>query len=229
MVFQVFSLSPLHRVRSREFSFCHWLKVFRQGHASTALHLPTYAAPQSKFLSPTTSEALNKSRPLSTSVHNLVDCSFRPPQLAHCSNTRILNPLPNWIAFQQPPQFIICTGLPVYDLKTDSNFCISAISRNLNLPFLNTLQEGLTELEAIQQELHDSQTYILQGSAPLDMLAQVQEAVTYLSNQHWAILQLTRIASNLLAVIQALLHSENETSSAFHPYCLDYFRRAVYC
>jgi hypothetical protein len=75
--------------------------------------------------------------------------------------------------------------------------------------FLNTLQERLNELETVQQELYNAQTYLLQESAPL--LAQVREAVNYLSNQHWAILQLTRIASHLRAVIQALLHSTNET------------------
>jgi len=77
--------------------------------------------------------------------------------------------------------------------------------------FLNTLQERLNELETVQQELYDAQTYLLQESAPLEVLAQVREAVNYLSNQHWAILQLTCIASHLWAVIQALLHSTNET------------------
>jgi hypothetical protein len=78
--------------------------------------------------------------------------------------------------------------------------------------FLNTLQVRLTELEVIQQEIQEVQSFLIERKADLDILQQIGQAVTYLSEQQWAILQLTRITSNLLAVVQALLFSENETS-----------------
>jgi hypothetical protein len=78
--------------------------------------------------------------------------------------------------------------------------------------FLNTLQVRLNEVEVAQQEIRDVQTFLIEREANLDILQQIGQTVTYLSEQQWAILQLTRIASNLLAVVQALLFSGNETS-----------------
>jgi hypothetical protein len=83
--------------------------------------------------------------------------------------------------------------------------------------FLNTLQERLNELEVVQQELREVQTFLLERETDLDILDQIGQAVTYLSEQQWAILQLTRIASNLLAVVQALLFSGTETSIISRP------------
>jgi hypothetical protein len=79
--------------------------------------------------------------------------------------------------------------------------------------FLKTLQEPLNELEVVQQELQEVQTFLIEREADLNILHQIGQAVTCLSKQQWAILQLTRIASNLLAVVQALLFSGNETSA----------------
>ena len=73
--------------------------------------------------------------------------------------------------------------------------------------FLNTLELQLGELEETQQELNKAQTWLLQNSAPLYALTYISTVSTYLANQYQAILQLTRITSQLLAVIQALLHS----------------------
>jgi hypothetical protein len=54
--------------------------------------------------------------------------------------------------------------------------------------FLNTLQVGLNEVEVVQQEIQEVQTFLIQRKADLDII------------------------SNLLAVVQALLCSGNETS-----------------
>jgi hypothetical protein len=78
--------------------------------------------------------------------------------------------------------------------------------------FLNTLQVHLNELEVVQQEIQEVQSFLIERKADLDILQQIGQAVTYLSEEQWAILQLTCIASNLLAVVQALLFSGNETS-----------------
>ena len=78
--------------------------------------------------------------------------------------------------------------------------------------FLNTLQVGLNEVEVVQQEIQEVQSFLIECEADLDILQQNGQAVTYLLEQQWAILQLTCIASNLLAVVQALLFSGNETS-----------------
>jgi hypothetical protein len=83
--------------------------------------------------------------------------------------------------------------------------------------FLNTLQECLNELEVVQQELREVQTFLLERKADLDILHQIGQAVTYLSEQQWAILQRTCIASNLLAVVHALLFSGTETSANSRP------------
>jgi hypothetical protein len=71
--------------------------------------------------------------------------------------------------------------------------------------FLNTLQVRLNELEVVHQEAREVQTFLIEHEADLDILQQIGQTVTYRSEQQWAILQLTRIASNLLAVVQALL------------------------
>jgi hypothetical protein len=79
-------------------------------------------------------------------------------------------------------------------------------------PFLNTLQVRLNELEVIHQETREVQTFLIEREADLNILQQIGQTVTYLSEQQWAILQLMRIASNLLAVVQALLFSGTDTS-----------------
>jgi hypothetical protein len=78
--------------------------------------------------------------------------------------------------------------------------------------FLNILQVRLNEVEVVQQEIQEVQSFLIECEADLDILQQNGQAVTYLLEQQWAILQLTCIASNLLAVVQALLFSGNETS-----------------
>jgi hypothetical protein len=78
--------------------------------------------------------------------------------------------------------------------------------------FLNTLQVRLNELAVVLQEIQEVQSFLIEREADLDILQQIGQAVIYLSEQQWAILQLTRIASNLLAVVQALRFSGNETS-----------------
>jgi hypothetical protein len=76
--------------------------------------------------------------------------------------------------------------------------------------FLNTLQVFLSEVEVVQQKIRNVQTFLIEREADLDILQHIGQTVTYLSEQQWAILQLTHIASNLLAVVQALLFSGNE-------------------
>ncbi len=78
--------------------------------------------------------------------------------------------------------------------------------------FLNTLQVRLNKLEVVQQEIREVQTFLIEREADLDILQQKGQTVTYLLEQQWAILQLMCIASNLLAVVQALLFSSTETS-----------------
>jgi hypothetical protein len=73
--------------------------------------------------------------------------------------------------------------------------------------YLDILQTRLDKLEEVQQEIYDAQTYLLQNLAPLHVLAYVDTTVTYLSQQHQAIHQLIHITSNLLRIIQALIHS----------------------
>jgi hypothetical protein len=68
--------------------------------------------------------------------------------------------------------------------------------------FLNTPHTHLQELEEAQEELYEAQTWLLQNSAPLYILANQETAVTYLSNHHHALIQLNRITSHLLAIVQ---------------------------
>jgi hypothetical protein len=105
----------------------------------------------------------------------------------------------------------------VHGFTTKPNLCLLRFLETETRQFLNTLQERLNELEVVQRELREVQTFLLEREADLDILHQIGQAVTYLSEQQWAILQLMHIASNLLAVVQALLFSGTKTSANSRP------------
>jgi hypothetical protein len=75
----------------------------------------------------------------------------------------------------------------------------------------------LEQIEEAQAELYDAQTWLLENGAPLCILANQNTASTYLSNHHLALVELLRITSHLLAVVQALLYSGTEPASLTTP------------
>jgi hypothetical protein len=79
--------------------------------------------------------------------------------------------------------------------------------------FLRTLHTCLEQLEEAQTEIYEAQTWLLENNAPLCILANQDKADTYLSNHHLALIELIRIKTHLLAVIQALLHSGAKSPS----------------
>ncbi len=79
--------------------------------------------------------------------------------------------------------------------------------------FTTTLLTRLEQIEEAQAELYGVQTWLLENGAPLCILANQNTASTYLSNHHLALVELLRITSHLLAVVQALLYSGTEPAS----------------
>jgi hypothetical protein len=76
--------------------------------------------------------------------------------------------------------------------------------------FTTTLLTRLEQIETAKEELYKAQTWLLQNGAPLCILANQNTASNYLSNHHLALVELLRITSHLLAVVQALLYSVAE-------------------
>ena len=83
--------------------------------------------------------------------------------------------------------------------------------------FTTTLLTRLEQIEEAQAELYDAQTWLLENGAPLCIQANQNTASTYLSNHHLALVELLRITSHLLAVVQALLYSGTEPASPTTP------------
>jgi len=78
--------------------------------------------------------------------------------------------------------------------------------------FRAILYTRLEQLEEAQTEIYDTQTWLLENNAPLFILANQSTAVPYLSNHSLALIELKGITTDLLAVIQALLHSGMNSS-----------------
>jgi hypothetical protein len=79
--------------------------------------------------------------------------------------------------------------------------------------FTTTLLTRLEQIKEAQAERYGVQTWLLENGAPLCILANQNTASTYLSNHHLALVELLRITSHLLAVVQALLYSGTEPAS----------------
>jgi hypothetical protein len=75
----------------------------------------------------------------------------------------------------------------------------------------------LEQIEEAQAELYNAQTWLLENGAPLCILADQNTASTYLSNHHLALVELLRITSHILAVVQALLYSGTKPTSPTTP------------
>jgi hypothetical protein len=75
----------------------------------------------------------------------------------------------------------------------------------------------LEQIEEDQAELYNAQTWLLENGAPLCILADQNTASTYLSNHHLALVELLRITSHILAVVQALLYSGTKPTSPTTP------------
>jgi hypothetical protein len=75
----------------------------------------------------------------------------------------------------------------------------------------------LEQIEEAQAELYNAKTWLLVNGAPLCILANQNTASTYLSNHHLALVELLRITSHILAVVQALLYSGTKPTSPTTP------------
>jgi hypothetical protein len=80
-----------------------------------------------------------------------------------------------------------------------------------------TLLTRLEQVEEAKAELYEAQTGLLQNGAPFSILANQNTASTYLSNHHLALVELLRIASHLLAAVQALLYSVTKPTPPPNP------------
>lgn len=98
----------------------------------------------------------------------------------------------------------------MHELTNTPNCSISQSSSDRSPAFSEILQTRLQELEETQAEIKDAQTWLLENAAPLDILANQNTAVTYLSNHQQALIQPIRIMMRLQAFIQALLLSRVE-------------------
>jgi hypothetical protein len=83
--------------------------------------------------------------------------------------------------------------------------------------FKATLLTRLEQIEAAQAELYEAQTWLLENSAPLCILANQNTASNYLSNHYLALVELLRISSHLTGVVQALLYSTAKSTSPTTP------------
>ncbi len=81
----------------------------------------------------------------------------------------------------------------------------------------STLLTRLEQIEEAQAEVYDAQTWLLENGVPLCILANQNTASTYLSNHHLASVELLRITSHILAVVQALLYSGTKPTSPTTP------------